>query len=763
MRLAKHKQTKDKVAVKRVDRKICPAEQLVKEVDIMRQLRECRGAIQLFDVYEEPGKPFTNLVMELVTGGELFEYIVKSTSYSEKSAADYARQLCETVAVLHSKNIIHRDLKPENLLFEDATAKTLKICDFGLADTLKSDEDQLTWAVGTKCYMAPEVTAGSGYGKPVDMYSIGVIIYVLLCGYLPIDPDNGITELEYPEKEWEEISPEVKTLITKLLSDEPGARPTAPQVLQHPWVRGNNTSNKPLVGTLRNLRTLRATTGRGGGAKIRPNVMDIAFSPPETAASSSTAPNGVSAPSAGTSASATPTKNNRMSTNQAIAAAKNTDKWLVEPRVVTQNSQMTTPPPLEPVYQEAYLNRLNIFREITIWTTALVAEEHRPELSELLPKYQAQLDALTAHLSLKSSHLQELAKRSTICQARLLKLQQITSDTHQISGKTREEWRKELSAHKDALDSDVKCIQAQCESLTRIVDIITRDREDVATKLSANVSREEIDSLLSGARSRYQNESAQNLNLLLNLMATGGSWSSLSPSKTMSKPEDLELAAVELSSFILYIQEQMASSANYLRSLTSSDGQGPDGQARRNLPKIEALQGRLKSADLAKALNATKCHLADVREALLLAPTKQSSCTLGVKLQEFIGQVESRKQAMTELQEIVEATQAKLSAAEATSAHMDAHKATLQQQLDVLSKQATELTAERAASESQIAPSGADGTSSLLAGALRDSVVSSLKSAEAKHVEFVATATELEEQRVELEVKLSAVRRSLRS
>jgi serine/threonine protein kinase len=295
--MAQHKRTKAKVAIKQIDRKVCPAELLVKEVNIMAKLKGCSGVIHLIEVYEEPEKPFTHLVMELVTGGELFDYIVKSSSYSEKSASDYIRQLCQTVEYLHSKNIVHRDLKPENMLFEDQTAQVLKLCDFGLADTLKDDFDFLTLAVGTKSYMAPEVSSGMGYGKPVDMYSIGVILYILLCGYLPIDPENGIYVLEFPPSEWSGISFEVKLLIKKLLDDSPAARPTATQVLKHPWIRGTNTSTKPLVGTVRNLKSWNQVGGRAI-TKPRGQVMNLFDNPPAASSSNEGSPTSAQAPSA---------------------------------------------------------------------------------------------------------------------------------------------------------------------------------------------------------------------------------------------------------------------------------------------------------------------------------------------------------------------------------------------------------------------------------------------------------------------------------
>lgn len=173
---------------------------------------------------------------------------------------------------LHKKGIVHRDLKPENLLFEDETAKNLKLCDFGLADYHKDGEIMYS-IVGSPTYMAPEIMTGKGYVKSVDMYSIGVIMYILLCGYPPFEPEEGIIELEFPSPEWDAISQDVKDVITLLLESDPSKRPTAEQLLAHPWVSGVKVSDKLLTGTIKTMKMYN-TVRRNPGATMRQKDKD---------------------------------------------------------------------------------------------------------------------------------------------------------------------------------------------------------------------------------------------------------------------------------------------------------------------------------------------------------------------------------------------------------------------------------------------------------------------------------------------------------
>lgn len=207
-----------------------------------------------------------------VTGGELFDKIVENEFYSEKDAADLIYQIASVVSYLHKKGIVHRDLKPENLLLEDESAAKLKLCDFGLADKFKVGE-KMRCIVGSPTYMAPEILEGTGYDNSVDLYSIGVIMYILLCGYPPFEPEEGIIELEFPSPEWDTISSDVKEIITKLLDNDGSKRLTAEQLLNHPWVSGDKASKKALTGTIRTMSVYN-TVRRNPGATMRQKDRD---------------------------------------------------------------------------------------------------------------------------------------------------------------------------------------------------------------------------------------------------------------------------------------------------------------------------------------------------------------------------------------------------------------------------------------------------------------------------------------------------------
>ncbi|XP_033168097.1 calcium/calmodulin-dependent protein kinase type 1 isoform X3 [Drosophila simulans] len=143
--------------------------------------------VQLLETYEDKSKVY--LVMELVTGGELFDRIVEKGSYTEKDASHLIRQILEAVDYMHEQGVVHRDLKPENLLYysPDDDSKIM-ISDFGLSKM--EDSGIMATACGTPGYVAPEVLAQKPYGKAVDVWSIGVISYILLCGYPPFYDEN---------------------------------------------------------------------------------------------------------------------------------------------------------------------------------------------------------------------------------------------------------------------------------------------------------------------------------------------------------------------------------------------------------------------------------------------------------------------------------------------------------------------------------------------------------------------------------------------
>ncbi|XP_070541852.1 calcium/calmodulin-dependent protein kinase type IV-like [Ptychodera flava] len=244
---------------KNVDKKIIRT-----EIGVLLKLKH-PNVIQLREIFETQSE--LHLVLELVTGGELFERIVARGFYSERDAADCVRQICEAVAYLHQNDIVHRDLKPENLLYQDTSADALlKIADFGLSKIM-SDSVTMQTVCGTPGYCAPEVLYGKPYGPEVDMWSVGVITYILLCGFEPFYDERGDkhmfqkilnSDYEFMSPFWDEVSLNAKDLISKLLVLQPKKRLTAVQALQHPWVKGRAAKFNHMEGTQKNLREFNA-------------------------------------------------------------------------------------------------------------------------------------------------------------------------------------------------------------------------------------------------------------------------------------------------------------------------------------------------------------------------------------------------------------------------------------------------------------------------------------------------------------------------
>jgi len=276
------------VAIKMIKKKKVGPDDVQREVNIWKKASEnSNRVVQLYDIYED--EEYIHLVMELMHGGELFEKIVKMEDYNEKYASIIIKQVLMIVRDLHKVDIVHQDMKPENLLLVDKESPAIKLCDFGLAE-IADDEVELVGLAGSTPYMAPEVVEGTGHGKPVDVYASGVIMYILLCGYPPFEPENGITELEFPNPEWELISLVAKDLIEKLLQPDPDSRPTPDEALKHPWFKDVETlkdTSRPLQRTKDTLRRYKEIAGdptssmreyRGQGQ--RSSVMEIFQDPP---------------------------------------------------------------------------------------------------------------------------------------------------------------------------------------------------------------------------------------------------------------------------------------------------------------------------------------------------------------------------------------------------------------------------------------------------------------------------------------------------
>jgi calcium/calmodulin-dependent protein kinase I len=218
---------------------------LATEIAILKQVQH-PNVIVLKETVDTKNCLF--IVTELVTGGELFDKIVELGSYTEDNAATVIRKMVSAIDYLHGKGIVHRDLKPENLLLKDNTDITeIKIADFGLSKIVSSQVMMQT-ACGTPGYVAPEILQTKGYEKEVDLWSIGVITYILLCGFPPFYNDN-IAELfeqimkaeyDFPHEYWDSISKEAKDFVSKLLVADPQKRMTSLQALAHPWLNGKS-------------------------------------------------------------------------------------------------------------------------------------------------------------------------------------------------------------------------------------------------------------------------------------------------------------------------------------------------------------------------------------------------------------------------------------------------------------------------------------------------------------------------------------------
>ncbi|XP_016313211.1 calcium/calmodulin-dependent protein kinase type II delta chain isoform X13 [Sinocyclocheilus anshuiensis] len=218
-----------------------------------REARICRllkhpNIVRLHDSISEEG--FHYLVFDLVTGGELFEDIVAREYYSEADASHCINQILESVSHIHQHDIVHRDLKPENLLLASKMkGAAVKLADFGLAIEVQGDQQAWFGFAGTPGYLSPEVLRKDPYGKPVDIWACGVILYILLVGYPPFwDEDQHklyqqikAGAYDFPSPEWDTVTAEAKNLINQMLTINPAKRITADQALKHPWVCQRST------------------------------------------------------------------------------------------------------------------------------------------------------------------------------------------------------------------------------------------------------------------------------------------------------------------------------------------------------------------------------------------------------------------------------------------------------------------------------------------------------------------------------------------
>lgn len=240
VKLAIHNQTKEKVAIK-----ILVKDQIKDEGDRRRVSREIHilkiirhpNITQLYEIYEDDKELY--LIMELSPNGELFDYIVSQKRVKEVEACRFYQQIIDGIEYMHKLNIVHRDLKPENLLLDDKM--NIKIIDFGLSNLYEPGK-LLKTACGSPCYAAPEMIAGKRYkGLKVDIWSSGVILFALLCGYLPFD-DNDTQQLyrkimkgDYQIPSF--VSSKARDLLKRVLNTDPKSRYNIKQIKSHPWFK----------------------------------------------------------------------------------------------------------------------------------------------------------------------------------------------------------------------------------------------------------------------------------------------------------------------------------------------------------------------------------------------------------------------------------------------------------------------------------------------------------------------------------------------
>ncbi|XP_076673405.1 calcium/calmodulin-dependent protein kinase II isoform X36 [Andrena cerasifolii] len=217
-------------------------QKLEREARICRKLQH-PNIVRLHDSIQEENYHY--LVFDLVTGGELFEDIVAREFYSEADASHCIQQILESVHHCHHNGVVHRDLKPENLLLASkAKGAAVKLADFGLAIEVQGEAQAWFGFAGTPGYLSPEVLKKEPYGKPVDIWACGVILYILLVGYPPFwDEDQHrlyaqikTGSYDYPGPEWDTVTPEAKNLINQMLTVNPSKRITASEALKHPWI-----------------------------------------------------------------------------------------------------------------------------------------------------------------------------------------------------------------------------------------------------------------------------------------------------------------------------------------------------------------------------------------------------------------------------------------------------------------------------------------------------------------------------------------------
>ncbi|MCJ1402475.1 hypothetical protein MMC11_005695 [Xylographa trunciseda] len=227
------------------------------ELEMLQRMKH-PNIVRFHDWFESRDKYY--IVTQLATGGELFDRICEYGKFTEKDASQTIRQVLDAVDYLHYNNVVHRDLKPENLLYLTRDPHSqLVLADFGIAKMLDTSDEVLTTMAGSFGYAAPEVMLKRGHGKPVDMWSLGVITYTLLCGYSPFRSENLPDLIEecrtgrivFHERYWKEVSQEAKTFILRLLQPDPSKRATSEEALDDIWISGDTATDHNILPEIR--------------------------------------------------------------------------------------------------------------------------------------------------------------------------------------------------------------------------------------------------------------------------------------------------------------------------------------------------------------------------------------------------------------------------------------------------------------------------------------------------------------------------------
>lgn len=273
------------------DKSLWAAKVLNKRTMSEEDLKAFKQEITILKVLDHPNVCWTReifedrnnyyVICELMTGGELFDRIVEKEYYTEKEAAICISDICKALVYCHDRGIVHRDLKPENIMYANMKANSaVKVVDFGLSTRAAHGESSMKTACGTPEYVAPEVISKKPYTNKCDMWSVGVIMYILLCGYPPFGEENSrllyrkirSADIDFPPEDWHCISKEAHSLVNSLIVVDIDKRLSAKQVLEHPWMvkmlpgdytpAGASEEAKPLPGLAKAQGLMKAFNAR---------------------------------------------------------------------------------------------------------------------------------------------------------------------------------------------------------------------------------------------------------------------------------------------------------------------------------------------------------------------------------------------------------------------------------------------------------------------------------------------------------------------